>query len=138
MRKYIIATHGYMAYGINTTLNMLIGEQENLTVINAYTDECKDPLPEFEKIIEENPDDDIIIMTDLFGGSVNNNAMQMIKSERVHVVTGINLAVVISIVMSDSNTSTKQVIEEAIVGGKDMLIYCNELVTNSNDEDENF
>lgn len=138
MRKYIIATHGYMAYGINTTLNMLIGEQENLTVINAYTDECKDPLPEFEKIIEENPDDDIIIMTDLFGGSVNNNAMQMIKSERVHVVTGINLAVVISIVMSDSNTSTKQVIEEAIVGAKDMLIYCNELVTNSNDEDENF
>lgn len=138
MRKYIIATHGYMAYGINTTLNMLIGEQENLTVINAYTDECKDPLPEFEKIIEENPDDDIVIMTDLFGGSVNNNAMQMIKSERVHVVTGINLAVVISIVMSDSNTSTKQVIEEAIVGAKDMLIYCNELVTNSNDEDENF
>ncbi|MCI9566280.1 MAG: hypothetical protein HFG30_09895 [Eubacterium sp.] len=138
MRKYIIATHGYMAYGINTTLNMLIGEQENLTVVNAYTDECKDPVPEFEKIIEENPDDDIVIMTDLFGGSVNNNAMQMIKSERVHVVTGINLAVVISIVMSDSNTSTKQVIEEAIAGAKDMLIYCNELVTDSNDEDENF
>ena len=138
MRKYIIATHGYMAYGINTTLNMLIGEQENLTVVNAYTDECKDPVPEFKKIIEENPDDDIVIMTDLFGGSVNNNAMQMIKSERVHVVTGINLAVVISIVMSDSNTSTKQVIEEAIAGAKDMLIYCNELVTDSNDEDENF
>ena len=138
MRKYIIATHGYMAYGINTTLNMLIGEQENLTVVNAYTDECKDPVQEFEKIIEENPDDDIVIMTDLFGGSVNNNAMQMIKSERVHVVTGINLAVVISIVMSDSNTSTKQVIEEAIAGAKDMLIYCNELVTDSNDEDENF
>ena len=138
MRKYIIATHGYMAYGINTTLNMLIGEQENLTVVNAYTDECKDPVPEFEKIIEENPDDDIVIMTDLFGGSVNNNAMQMIKSERVHVVTGINLAVVISIVMSDSNTSKKQVIEEAIAGAKDMLIYCNELVTDSNDEDENF
>ncbi len=138
MRKYIIATHGYMAYGINTTLNMLIGEQENLTVVDAYTDECKDPVPEFEKIIEENPDDDIVIMTDLFGGSVNNNAMQMIKSERVHVVTGINLAVVISIVMSDSNTSTKQVIEEAIAGAKDMLIYCNELVTDSNDEDENF
>ena len=127
-----------MAYGINTTLNMLIGEQENLTVVNANTDECKDPVPEFEKIIEENPDDDIVIMTDLFGGSVNNNAMQMIKSERVHVVTGINLAVVISIVMSDSNTSTKQVIEEAIAGAKDMLIYCNELVTDSNDEDENF
>ena len=90
MRKYILATHGQMAYGMNTTLNMLIGEQENLTIINAYTEECKDPVPEFEKIIEENPDDDIIIMTDLFGGSVNNNAMLMTKHQRVHVVTGIN------------------------------------------------
>lgn len=138
MRKYIIATHAHMAYGMNTTLNMLIGEQENLTVINAYTDECKDPLPEFEKIVEENQDDDIVIMTDLFGGSVNNNAILMTKNERVHVVTGINLAVVVSIVMSDSSTPTKQVIEEAVSGAKDMIIYCNELVANSDDEDDSF
>lgn len=138
MRKYIIATHGHMAYGMSTTLSMLIGEQENLTIINAYTEECKDPTPEFEKIIEENPDDDIVIMTDLFGGSVNNNAMVMTKNERVHVVTGINLAVVISIVMSDSNTPTKQVIEEAVTGAKDMIIYCNNLVAETNDEDESF
>jgi mannose/fructose-specific phosphotransferase system component IIA len=138
MRKYILATHGQMAYGMNTTLNMLIGEQENLTIINAYTEECKDPVPEFEKIIEENPDDDIIIMTDLFGGSVNNNAMLMTKHQRVHVVTGINLAIVISIVMSDSSTPTAEMIREAVSGAKDMIIYCNDLVTKNDDEDENF
>ena len=130
MRKYIIATHGHMAYGINTTLNMLIGAQENLTIINAYTDECKDPIPEFEKIIAENPEDDIVIMTDLFGGSVNNNAMLMTKNERVHVV--------ISIVMSDSSTPTKQMIEEAVAGAKDMIIYCNNLAVETNEEEENF
>lgn len=138
MRKYIIATHAYMAYGISTTLKMLIGEQENLTVINAYTEECKDPVPEFEKIIEQNPNDDIVIMTDLFGGSVNNNALQMIKNEKVHVVTGINLAIVISIVMSDPDIPTKQVIEEAVTSAKDMIIYCNELIAQTDDEDENF
>ena len=138
MRKYIIATHGHMAYGINTTLNMLIGAQENLTIINAYTDECKDPIPEFEKIIAENPEDDTVIMTDLFGGSVNNNAMLMTKNERVHVVTGINLAVVISIVMSDSSTPTKQMIEEAVASAKDMIIYCNNLAVETNEEEENF
>lgn len=138
MRKYIIATHGHMAYGINTTLSMLIGEQKNLVVINAYTDECKDPTAEFEKIIEENPEDDIVIMTDLFGGSVNNNAMLMTKNERVHVVTGINLAVVISIVMSDINTPTKQMIDEAVSDAKDMIIYCNNLAAETDDEDESF
>ena len=138
MRKYILATHGQMAYGMNTTLNMLIGEQENLTIINAYTEECKDPVPEFEKIIEENPDDDIIIMTDLFGGSVNNNAMLMTKHQRVHVVTGINLAIVISIVMSDSSTPTAGMIREAVSGARDMIISCNDLVAKNDNDDENF
>lgn len=138
MRKYIIATHGYMAHGITTTLNMLIGEPENLTVINAYTDECKDPVPEFEKVIAENPEDDIVIMTDLFGGSVNNNAMQLLGNERVHVVTGINLAVVISIVMSAQDVDTKTMIAQAVAGAKDMIIYCNEMAANADDEDDNF
>lgn len=138
MRKYIIATHGRMAYGINTTLSMLVGEQENLTVINAYTEECKAPMPEFERIIKENPEDDIVIMTDLLGGSVNNDALLLTKNERVHVVTGVNLAFVISIVMSDSEMPTKQAIEEAIAEAKDALTYCNEMVANSEEEDENF
>ena len=99
MRKYIIATHGHMAYGIGTTLSMIVGEPENLTIINAYTEECGDPTPEFKKVIDENPDDDIVIMTDVFGGSVNNNAMALTSNKRVHVVTGANLALVISIVM---------------------------------------
>lgn len=44
MRKYILATHGKMAGGMQSTLEMIAGEQENLTCINAYTDECKDQL----------------------------------------------------------------------------------------------
>lgn len=138
MRKYIIATHGYMAYGMNTTLNMLIGEAENLTIINAYTDECKDPVPVFEKIIAENPKDDIVIMTDLFGGSVNNNALRLTGNKNVHVVTGINLAAVISIVMSDPGMDTRKMISEAVAGAKDMIIYCNELAENAEDEEDNF
>ena len=42
MRKYVLATHGKMAEGMLTTIEMLAGAQENLTCINAYTDECPD------------------------------------------------------------------------------------------------
>ena len=50
MRKYVLATHGKMAEGMLTTIEMLAGAQENLTCINAYTDECPDPLPELKRI----------------------------------------------------------------------------------------
>ena len=46
MRKYVLATHGKMAEGMLTTIEMLAGTQENQTCINAYTDECPDPLPQ--------------------------------------------------------------------------------------------
>ena len=74
MRKYVLATHGKMAEGMLTTIEMLAGTQENLTCINAYTDECPDPLPELKRIVEANSEAEIVIMTDLLGGSVNNNA----------------------------------------------------------------
>ena len=138
MRKYIIATHGYMASGMKSTLEIIIGEQKNLTCINAYTDECADPTPEFEKIINENKGNDIVIMTDMLGGSVNNNALIMTKHENVYVVTGINLATAITILTSGENLSTPDMLKEAVQTGKEMVIYCNDLLSEAEDEDDSF
>lgn len=135
MRQYVIATHGFMAGGIKSTLEIIIGPQKNLTCINAYTKECPDPMPEFNKIINEHPDDEIIIMTDLMGGSVNNNAMVLTENKRVHLVTGINLAVVIGILMSDEKDSVESVIEKAVDSGKEMIIHCQMKDTNEEDDD---
>lgn len=136
MRQYVIATHGFMAGGMKSTLEIIIGPQKNLTCINAYTNECPDPMPEFNKIIDENPDDEIIIMTDLMGGSVNNNAMVLTENKRVHVVTGTNLAVAIAILMSNENDSVESVIEKAVNSGKEMIIHCEIEDTNEEDDDD--
>lgn len=138
MRKYIIAAHGKMASGIKTTLEVIIGPQENVICIDAYTDECADPMPEFQKIIEENQDDEIVIMTDMFGGSVNNNAMLLMRNENVYVVTGINLAVVISIVMSNQLDDTAEILRQAVGDARDNIIFCNELNMQINNEEDDF
>ena len=132
----MLASHGHMAEGIKSTLEIIVGPQEDLICINAYTKECQDPLPEFKKIIENNPEDDIVFMTDMFGGSVNNNAMVLTKNPKVHVVTGINLAVVISIIMSDQNADTEEIIKHAVEQSKELIMYCNELASNEDEEDE--
>ncbi|WP_195557136.1 PTS mannose transporter subunit IIC [Eubacterium ventriosum] len=135
MRRYVLASHGKMAEGIKTTLEIIIGPQEDLICVNAYTDECPDPLPEFQKLIEQYPNDEIVIMTDMLGGSVNNNAVVLTKNPNVHVVTGMNLAVVISIIMSDQNSDTKEVINHAIEQAREMIIYCNDLEADEEDDD---
>ena len=123
MRKYVLATHGKMAEGMLTTIEMLAGAQENLTCINAYTDECPDPLPELKRIVEADSEAEIVIMTDLLGGSVNNNASALLSDPRIHVV------------LSAEDQDTASVIESAVAEAKDMMVYCNTVNTTYDDED---
>ena len=135
MRKYVLATHGKMAEGMLTTIEMLAGTQENLTCINAYTDECPDPLPELKRIVEANSEAEIVIMTDLLGGSVNNNASALLSDPRIHVVAGVNLAAVIGILLSAEDQDTASVIESAVAEAKDMMVYCNTVNATYDDDD---
>ena len=135
MRKYVIASHGKMAEGLRSTLEIIIGPQENLICVNAYTDECGDPMPEFQRIIDETPDDEVVIMTDMLGGSVNNNAVVLAANPNVHVVTGTNLALAISILMSDQNDCTDEVIENAVRSAREMITDCSSVPVESEEDD---
>lgn len=135
MRRYVIATHGHMASGIRSTLEIIVGPQENLICIDAYTEECPDPLPEFEKILNGYPEDEIVIMTDMFGGSVNNNAMALLGRSNVHVITGISLATVISVIMSDPEEETKNCLNAAVEEAKNMMMYCEQVQDLSGEDD---
>lgn len=127
MRKYVIATHGKMAEGIRSTLEIIVGSQENLICINGYTEECPEPVAEMTRIVEENQGDEIVFMTDMLGGSINNNAVTLMGQGNVHVVTGINLAAVISLVMSEQDQDTAEAVREAVESSREMMVYCNEM-----------
>lgn len=127
MRKYVIATHGKMAEGIRSTLEIIVGPQENLICINGYTEEFPEPVSEMKRIVEENQEDEVVFMTDLLGGSINNNAVSLMDQEKVYVVTGINLAAVISLVMSDPDQDTAEAVREAVESSREMMVYCNEM-----------
>ena len=136
MRTNEIATHGQMAEGLRSTIEIIAGEQENLTCICAYTKECPDPMPEFQKLLVQYPDDEIVIMTDLFGGSVNNNALILTQDSRIHVVTGVSLALAIGILTSDMEEDTVSVIRNAIEEAKDAMMYCEHMDIVEVEDDE--
>ena len=127
MRKYVIATHGKMAEGIRSTLEIIVGPQENLICINGYTEECPEPVSVMKRIVEESPEDEVVFMTDMLGGSINNNAVSLMAQGKVHVVTGINLAAVISLVMSEPDQDTAEAVREAVESSREMMVYCNEM-----------
>jgi mannose/fructose-specific phosphotransferase system component IIA len=129
MRKFLIATHGAFANGVKSSLEIIIGETEKLFLIGAYLDQNVSVEDELKPILDSlNDDDELIIFTDLLGGSVNNIMLREALRENVHILSGFNLPLLIEVILSDTDTPIAEVIESAIENAKAQLAYVNKLI----------
>jgi len=134
MRKFLIATHGAFAQGIKSSLDIIIGETDNVFLTQAYLDENIIVEDELAAVLTNITNtDELIIFTDLLGGSVNNIMLREALKENVHIVSGFNLPLVIEIIMGDTDTPVIEVIESAINNAKEQMVYVNKLITQQND-----
>ncbi|HTD39819.1 MAG TPA: hypothetical protein VK671_04305 [Mucilaginibacter sp.] len=135
-RKFLIATHGAFAKGAKSALYIIAGEMDNVFLIQAYLDDSRPVEDELEDTLSTIADtDELIIFTDLLGGSVNNIILRNALRENVHIVSGFNLPLLIEIVLSDADTPVIEVIEDAINNAKGQMVYVNKLITLNNDND---
>ena len=129
MRKFLIATHGTFSAGAKSSLAMIIGSTENLFIIQAYVDGNKDIEEEVQTITSRvGVEDELIVFTDILGGSVTNQLLQQITRPNVHVVSGFNLPLLIDIILGDAATPAAEVIEEAIINAKEQMVYVTKLI----------
>jgi len=136
-RKFLIATHGTLASGIKSSLDIIIGATNNLFLIQAYTEENKSLEDEIVAILEQISDDEeLIVFSDLLGGSVTNQILQYGLRSNVHVVSGFNLALIIEILLSDTEVRSEKVINEAIDNAKSQMVYVNQLLTIQDNEND--
>ncbi|WP_183556979.1 PTS sugar transporter subunit IIA [Mucilaginibacter sp. SP1R1] len=130
MRKFLIATHGAFAKGINSSLDMIIGQTDHVFLIQAYLDEQITVEDELAAVLTHvNTNDELVIFTDLLGGSVNNIMMREALRQNVHIVSGFNLPLVIEIILGDADTPVIEVIESALASAKEQMVYVNKLIT---------
>jgi len=137
-RKFLIATHGRLANGIKSSLDIIIGEIENVFVIEAYVEENKGIEAEIEFVMKNiGEEDELIVFTDLLGGSITNQVLRFTQGKNVHVISGFNLALLIEVLMGDSNEPAASVIESAIANAKDQMVYVTKLMNSNNAENNN-
>jgi fructoselysine and glucoselysine-specific PTS system IIA component len=137
-RKFLIATHGSFAKGIKSSLDIIIGETENVFLIEAYLGENKSIEDELEAVLKTVGDEDeLIIFTDLLGGSITNQAIRFALRDNVHVVSGFNLALLIDVLLADSATPVADVIDSAVENARNQIVYVNKLIKTQKGEDIN-
>ena len=133
MRKYLIAAHGTLASGIRSSLEIIIGSLENVFIIEAYIGENKSLEEEIALVLLQiNSEDDLIVFTDLMGGSVTNQILQYALKKNVYIISGFNLPLLLDILLADPATPVNEVIETGIKTAKDQIVYINKLLTTEN------
>ena len=139
MRKIIIASHHKLAAGLKDTLDYILGGVDNVVDISAYID--NKPVNEtIDAVLEDlAASDEIIVFTDLLGGSVNQAFFSYLSRDHFHVITGVNLPVIMTIALQPNDTYlTDDMIQSAITEAREQLIYVNDFVAKLaiDDEDE--
>ena len=99
MKGIVIVCHGDLADGFVSAAEMILGEVDNVSAVSVdVTQEpetIQDTIREAIKSVDQN--DGVFILTDLFGGTPANVSLSFLEPNRVEIITGINLPLVIKL-----------------------------------------
>jgi fructoselysine/glucoselysine PTS system EIIA component len=136
MRKFLIAAHGSFSSGIKSSLDIIIGKMENVFIIDAYVDGNKSIEDELTTILTNvKAEDELVVFSDLMGGSITNQILRHGLRENIHIVSGMNLPLLIDIMLAGADTPIATVVENAISAAREQVVYVNKLIHKENDHD---
>lgn len=137
--KFVIATHGMFADGIRESIKLIAGEFKNLKSLSCYTREDFNLKEEINKILNEGKDEEIIVVTDIFGGSVNNAFLERIpENKNLYVISGLNLPLMLELLGEyEEYRDAESLIRASILNTNDSVHFCNQEI-NQNINDEEF
>lgn len=99
MTRFFLASHGHLASGLASSIQILTGDSSRLRVFDAYVDErsLEEELEAFYENMEEG--DQTILLSDMYGGSVNSIMYPFLTRPNTTLIAGVNLALVIGLLL---------------------------------------
>jgi mannose PTS system EIIA component len=94
----VIVTHTFIGRELIATAEYLVGKIEGLTAVSIGLDldAVKARRIISQAIHEVDQGEGVLIMTDLFGGTPANLAFSFLEGDRIEVITGVNLPMILT------------------------------------------
>lgn len=136
-RKLVLASHGNFAAGILSSLEMICGKQREILTINAYMTTDQDLSLEVEQLLGDNKDSELVVITDIYGGSVNNEFIKYVTQPNFYLIAGMNLALLIDIVNQlEYAESLSELLDQAVLNSRNTIQFCNQTIHQTLEEEE--
>lgn len=136
-RVLVLASHHRMADGLRDSLLFVSNSEMEVVALSAYVD--NQPIDEAVKKLMEGfaPEDEVIILTDMTSGSVNQKFFPYVSRPHTHLVSGMNLPLAFTIAMEDADDYlSAERMREIVEESRAEMKYVNDLAAEGDDEDE--
>jgi mannose PTS system EIIA component len=126
----IIVTHGQLANEFLAAAEMIVGAVSHITAVSiGWHDDVDAARGEIDKAIERvSQGNGVLILTDMFGGTPTNIASMFLTDDKVEVVTGVNLPMVIKLASQPEGNSLSEVAQRVRKQGQDGIYLAGDLL----------
>jgi len=127
----IVVAHGPLAKAFLDTINMIVGDRVDIAAIsidaNDNSDTARERIKEGIKQMEQGSG--VLILTDMFGGSPSNISLAFLEEDKVEVVTGLNLPMIMKLVQLPDNLGLKEAANLARETGQGSILIASNFLS---------
>jgi PTS system mannose-specific IIA component len=126
----VLVTHGRLASEFIVAMEHVVGPQERIEAI------CIGPDDDMEgrrddiaaAIARVDIGEGVIVLTDLFGGTPSNLAISLMKSEKIEVIAGVNLPMLIRLEGARKLMDVRSAVAAAREAGRKYISVASEIL----------
>ena len=95
----VVVTHGQLARELLNAAETIVGDLPRFTAVSiGWHEDTQDAREEIAQALGRvQQGDGVLILTDMFGGTPSNLAMTFLGQDKVEVITGVNLPMLIKL-----------------------------------------
>tara|TARA_B100000900_G_scaffold385832_1_gene375764 strand:+ start:193 stop:600 length:408 start_codon:yes stop_codon:yes gene_type:complete len=129
----VLVTHGALAEEFRAALEHVVGAQKNLATICIGPDDDMEKRREdiVDAIVKVDTGDGVALLTDMFGGTPSNLAISLLEKDKVEVVAGINLPMLIKLASIRDNEPLNVAVLEARDAARKYISVASEVLAGS-------
>lgn len=128
----IVISHGKFADELISAVNFVLSGKPAIKMLGINLDTSID-FDAFKKDIKKtikkvDKGDGVLLVTDMFGGTPSNISLTFLEQNKVEVISGVNLPMLIKLATLPENTSLSESVKIAEKAGKDNIIAASNLI----------
>jgi PTS system mannose-specific IIA component len=126
----VVVTHGQLATELVNAAEMIVGDLPQFAAVSiGWHEDVNDAREDIAQAIDRvRGDEGVLLVTDMFGGTPSNLGMTFLEANRLEVITGVNLPMLIKLASLRNVADLRAVAREMREHGRNAIWVASDLL----------